>query len=105
MISLTTPILKNQEGRTFHLARTNFDFDRKQMECEWQIKGTDGAVIFTGFVIFKDTPAVMNEENELVTPEVSFTNWYETEYVTHSDLVEKVAELAGYSGEYIGQLI
>lgn len=106
MINLNTPILKSEQGNIFHVRKADFDFDRNEVNFYWQIKDTLGAVMFDGNAILKDwIETIQNEEETTTVQHNDFTEWYQFGYPTHGDLVEKAAEIAGYSGEYVGGLI
>jgi len=106
MILLTNGIIKQENGTIFHVRKADFDFDRKEVNFYWQIKDTLGAVMFEGNAILKDwIETIQTDESSTIVQHGDFTQWYEYTYIHHSDLVSKVAEIAGYNGEYVGNLI
>lgn len=85
-ITLTNPISRiiNDIGDTFVVEKVTFTFPQKA-EFFWRIKTQGGAVVKQG-----------TEELE----KEKFTKFYNEEYKTHADLVNKVASLAGYKGVF-----
>lgn len=92
-LTLSTPVTRiiNEVGDTFEVEHCKLDFANKKAEFFWRIKTQTEKVLKQG------TETLEDKDQPL------FTNWYNVEYKTHADLVNKVAELAGYSGTFISE--
>lgn len=90
-IILSEPITRiiNDIGDTFEVEHAVLFFTQKYARFLWRVKTSTGSILKQGEVVIKD-----EQDNP------NFTNWYNTGYKTHADLVNKVAELAGFTGVF-----
>lgn len=90
-ITLSQPITLtvNEVGDTFVVESCKLDFAKKRGEFFWRIKSQTGRVLKQGVVVLEDSKT-----------EQEFTEWYNSVYTSHADLVNMVASGAGYAGVF-----
>lgn len=94
IINNPVTIITNDIGDIFEVESSDFKWSKNEVHHFWRIKTLTGKVLKQGLATMDDTKE-----------EKTFTIWYNNGYKLHSDLVKKVAELAGYSGLFTEEVL